>query len=149
IPLSAMASVEYSNSYAGIRRLDQKRVISLSSNVLASHNENEVVADIRQRLADHPVPDGVTVAMTGAQEEQAETASFLSIAFGLGLALMFMIIVLQFNSISKPLIILSVILLSPIGVLLGVSIFKMDMSIVMTGVGLLALTGLVVRNGIL
>jgi len=149
IPLSAVASVEYSNSYAGIRRIDQKRVISLSSNVLASHNENEVVADIRQRLADYPVPDGVTVAMTGAQEEQAETASFLSIAFGLAFALMFMILVLQFNSISKPLIILSEILLSLIGVLLGFSIFKMEMSIVMTGVGLLALTGLVVRNGIL
>src|SRR5690606_4065794 len=147
IPLSAVASVEYSNSYAGIRRIDQKRVISLSSNVLASHNENEVVADIRQRLADYPVPDGVTVAMTGAQEEQAETASFLSIAFGLAFALMFMILVLRFHAISKPLIILSEILLSLIGVLLGFSIFKMEMSIVMTGVGLLALTGLVVRNG--
>lgn len=149
IPLSAVATVEYSNSFAGIRRIDQKRVITLSSNVLASHNENEVVADVLDHIAEFNAPDGVTIAMTGAQEDQAETASFLMVAFGLAFALMFMILVLQFNSISKPLIILSEILLSLIGVLLGFSLFRMEMSIVMTGVGLLALTGLVVRNGIL
>ncbi len=149
VPLSAVATVEYSNSYAGIKRIDLKRVITLSSNVLASHNENEVVADIKSRLENFDVPDGVTVEMTGAQEEQAEAGAFLMTAFGLAFALMFMILVVQFNSIGKPVIILSEIVLSLIGVLIGFSLFRMEISIVMTGVGILALTGLVVRNGIL
>jgi multidrug efflux pump subunit AcrB len=149
VPLSAVANIEYSNSYAGIKRIDLKRVVTLSSNVLASHNENAVVADIQERLKSFEVPDGVTVKMTGAQEDQAETSSFLLLAFGLAGALMFMILVTQFNSISKPLIILSEIVFSVIGVLIGFSIFKMEISIVMSGVGIMALAGLVVRNGIL
>ncbi|HYG02394.1 MAG TPA: efflux RND transporter permease subunit [Chryseosolibacter sp.] len=149
VPLSAIAKVEYANSYAGIRRIDLKRVITLSSNVLVGFNENEVVADIKDRMKSFSIPDGVTVDMTGAQEEQAETGAFLSLAFGLAFALIFMILVTQFNSISKPLIILSEIVFSIIGVLIGFSIFKMEISIVMTGVGIMALAGLVVRNGIL
>jgi multidrug efflux pump len=149
VPLSAVASVEYSNSYAGIKRIDLKRVITLSSNVLASHNENAVVADIKGRIASFDVPDGVTVNMTGAQQEQEETGAFLMTAFGLAFALMFMILVIQFNSISKPVIILLEIVFSLIGVLIGFSLFKMEISIVMTGVGVMALAGLVVRNGIL
>lgn len=149
VPLSSIATVEYSNSFAGIKRIDLKRVVTLSSNVLASHNENEVVADIKERLEDFSVPDGVTVDMTGAQQEQAETGAFLMMAFGLAFALMFMILVIQFNSISKPVIILSEILFSIIGVLIGFSLFKMEISIIMTGVGVMALAGLVVRNGIL
>jgi multidrug efflux pump len=149
VPLSSVATIEYSNSYAGIKRIDLKRVVTLSSNVLASHNENEVVADIKERLKSFDIPNGVTVEMTGAQEEQAETGAFLMMAFGLAFALMFMILVTQFNSISKPVIILSEIVFSIIGVLIGFSLFKMEISIIMTGVGIMALAGLVVRNGIL
>jgi multidrug efflux pump subunit AcrB len=149
VPLSSVATVEYANSFAGIKRIDLKRVITLSSNVLASHNENEVVADIKERMESFDVPDGVTVDMTGAQQEQAETGAFLAFAFFLAFAMMFMILVVQFNSISKPLIILSEIILSLIGVLIGFSLFRMEISIIMTGVGVMALAGLVVRNGIL
>jgi multidrug efflux pump len=149
IPLSAIATVDYSNSYAGITRIDLKRVITLSSNVLGGFNENEVVADIKERMKSFPIPDGVTVDMTGAQQDQEETSSFLALAFGLAFAMIFMILVAQFNSVSKPLIILSEILFSIIGVLIGFSIFKMEISIIMTGVGIMALAGLVVRNGIL
>jgi multidrug efflux pump len=149
VPLSAVAKAEFTNSYAGITRIDQKRVITLSSNVLGDYNANEVVTDITARLRDFPAPDGVTIRMTGEQEDQKETSDFLSVAFGLAFALMFMILVIQFNSVSKPIIILSEILFSIIGVLIGFSIFKMEISIVMTGVGVMALAGLVVRNGIL
>lgn len=149
VPLSSIATIEYSNSYAGIRRIDQKRVITLSSNVLSSHNENEVVADIKSRLSSFAIPDGVTVDMTGAQQEQEETGAFLATAFGLAFALMFMILVIQFNSVSKPVIILLEIVFSLIGVLIGFSLFRMEISIIMTGVGIMALAGLVVRNGIL
>jgi multidrug efflux pump len=149
IPLSAIATVEYSNSFAGVKRIDQKRVVTLQSNVLGGFNPNEVVADIQNRLDNYPVPDGVTVKMTGEQEEQAETMAFLGMAFGLAFGLMFMILVIQFNSVSKPVIILLEIVFSIIGVLIGFSLFKMEISIIMTGVGIMALAGLVVRNGIL
>ncbi len=149
VPLSAIATAEYSSSYAGIRRIDQKRTVTIASNVLGGFNENEVVADIKSRLESFAIPDGVIVDMTGAQEEQAETFSFLLLAAALAAGLIFMILVLQFNSVSKPFIIGAEILFSIIGVLIGFSLFKMEISIVMTGVGIMALAGLVVRNGIL
>jgi len=87
--------------------------------------------------------------MGGQQEEQKETSDFLGVALVASIGLIFLILVTQFNSISKPLIILSEIIFSLIGVLLGFSIFQMDMSIVMTGIGIIALAGIVVKNGIL
>ncbi len=149
VPLASIAKIEYSNSYAGISRIDQKRVISLSSNVLSGYNENAVVADIKAGLADFSYPDGIEVKMTGAQEQQGETTTFLGVAAMLAFGLIFMILVIQFNSVSKPMIILSEILFSIIGVLIGFSLFKMELSIVMSGVGIMALAGIVVRNGIL
>jgi len=149
VPLSAIAKIDYSNSYAGIKRIDQKRVISLSSNVLTDFNPNAVVAEVQGHLNEITVPDGVTIKMTGEQEDQAETQAFLGRAGLLAIGLMFMILVIQFNSISRPLIILSEIVFSVIGVLIGFSLFKMEISIVMSGVGIMALAGIVVRNGIL
>jgi multidrug efflux pump len=149
VPLSAIAKVEYSNNYAGIRRIDQKRVISIFSNVLNGYNPNELVQIIKDKLDEFPKPDNVEFKMTGEQEDLAETTAFMGKAFGIAGMLILMILVMQFNSISKPLIILAEILFSVIGVLLGFAIFKMEVSVVMSGVGLLALAGIVVRNGIL
>jgi multidrug efflux pump len=149
VPMSAIASVGYTNTYAGVRRIDQKRVITLSSNVLSDFNENNVVADIKERLKSFDTPDGVEIKMTGAQEDQKETSDFLGVAMMSALGLILLILVLQFNSTSKPLIILMEILFSVIGVLLGFSLFRMEISIVMSGIGIMALAGIVVRNGIL
>jgi multidrug efflux pump len=149
VPLSAVAKIEYSNSYAGIRRINQKRVITISSNVLSGYNANEIVPQISEAVASISKPDEVSVKMTGEQEDQAETSAFLGVAFLVAFGLMFMILVLQFNSVGRPLIILSEILFSIIGVLIGFSLFKMEISIVMTGMGIMALAGIVVRNGIL
>ena len=149
VPLSAVAKIEYSNSYAGIRRIDQKRVITISSNVLSGFNANEIVPQINESIASISKPDDVTIRMTGEQEEQAETGAFLGVAFMIAFGLMFMILVLQFNSVGRPLIILSEIVFSIIGVLIGFSLFRMEISIVMTGMGVMALCGIVVRNGIL
>ncbi len=149
VPLSSVASISYSNSYAGVRRIDQKRVITLASNVLSGYNANEIVATIQKSLKNFSVPDEVTIKMTGEQEKQKETMDFLTVAFSIAIGLIFMILVVQFNSSSKPLIILSEIVFSIIGVLIGFSLFKMEISIVMVGVGVMALSGLVVRNGIL
>jgi multidrug efflux pump subunit AcrB len=124
-------------------------VITVSSNVLSDFNPNNVVADINAKLAGFNTPDGVTIKMTGEQEDQEETSAFLGVAFFIAFGLIFMILVTQFNSTSRPVIIMAEILFSIIGVLIGFSLFKMEISIVMSGVGIMALAGIVVRNGIL
>lgn len=78
--MSAIATIEYANSFAGINRIDQKRVITISSNVLGDANPNAVVTSIKDKLRDFSVPDGVTIKMTGEQEDQAETGAFLGVA---------------------------------------------------------------------
>ncbi|MCX6166954.1 MAG: efflux RND transporter permease subunit [Sphingobacteriales bacterium] len=149
VPVSAFAGVEYVNTYGGIKRKQQKRIIILSSNVLGGYNPNEVVAAIQEEVDQFPKLDAVSVKMAGEQEEQMETAAFLGNALLISLGLILIILVTQFNSVSKPIIILSEILFSIIGVILGITIFRMDMSIVMSGIGIVALAGIVVRNGIL
>lgn len=149
IPLSSVAKVTYGNTYGGIKRKNQKRLVTLSSNVLSGYNANEIVAKIQKSVKRYPLPPDVMVTMTGEQEKQAETGAFLGKAMLISFGLIFLILVTQFNSISKPVIIFVEILFSIIGVLLGLSIFKMSISVVMTGVGVIALAGIVVRNGIL
>jgi multidrug efflux pump subunit AcrB len=149
VPVSAFSGVEYVNTYGGIKRKQQKRIIILSSNVLGGFNPNEVVAAIQEEVDQFPKLDAVSVKMAGEQEEQMETAAFLGNALLISLGLILIILVTQFNSVSKPIIILSEILFSIIGVILGITIFRMDMSIVMSGIGIVALAGIVVRNGIL
>jgi len=149
VPMSSFGDIEYVNTYGGIKRKQQKRIIILSSNVLSEYNANEVVKEIQTEINQFDAPDGVEIRMAGEQEEQLETAAFLGSALMYAFGLILIILVLQFNSISKPFIILSEILFSIIGVLLGITIFRMEMSIVMSGVGIIALAGIVVRNGIL
>lgn len=149
VPVSSFADVRYGTTYGGIKRKDLKRIISLTSNVLGGYNENEVVAAIRQELAGFKAPAGVNITMGGQQEEQAETGAFLGRAMSIAVCLIFLILIMQFNSLSRTLIIMSEILLSWLGVFLGTSIFRNDFSIVMSGIGMVALAGIVVRNGIL
>jgi multidrug efflux pump len=149
VPISSVADVTYGTTYGGIKRKDVKRVITVSSNVLNGFTGPDVVANIQKALKTFPTPPGYTIKMGGAQENQKETSDFLPLA-GLGaLALIFLILVTQFNSFSKPLIILSEVLFSIAGVFWGLAITGMNISIVMTGVGIIALAGIVVKNGIL
>jgi multidrug efflux pump len=149
VPLGSFADLDYGNTYGGIKRKDEKRIISLSSNVLSDFNPNEVVANIQAEIDQFNAPAGVNLRMGGEQEEQAETAAFLGGAMLSSMALIFLILMIQFNSFSRSLIIMSEILLSIVGVFLGVGFFDMDIVIVMTGIGVVALAGIVVRNGIL
>ncbi|GAB2948482.1 efflux RND transporter permease subunit [Hymenobacter coalescens] len=149
VPISSVADVKYSTTYGGIKRKDVKRVITISSNVLSGFTGPDVVRNIETALKAYPTPPGYTIKMGGAQEDQKETSDFLPVA-GLGaLALIFLILVVQFNSFSKPVIILSEVLFSIAGVFWGLAITGMNISIVMTGVGIIALAGIVVKNGIL
>ncbi len=149
IPLSSVADIDYINSYGQINRLDLKRVITLSSNVLDGYNANEINAQLRQIIPAFSGKSGVEVRITGEQEEQMESMIFLSKAMLISMFLVMFILITQFNSMSKTVIIISEVFFSLIGVLLGYMIFGMTFSILMTGMGIVALAGIVVRNGIL
>jgi multidrug efflux pump subunit AcrB len=149
IPLSSVASVQYQNAYGGINRKDLKRVITVYSNLLSGYNSNEVNFRIRQELKNFNMPNGVEINLTGEQEEQKDNSIFLMKALLVSLFLVMFILITQFNSVSKPFIIITEVLFSIIGVLLGFGLFKLPYSIIMTGVGIVALAGIVVRNGIL
>lgn len=149
IPISSFATIDYATTYGGIKRKNQKRIISLSSNVLTGFNENEVVASVTEAIKDFNAPSGVQLKMGGQQEEQAETMGFLGNAMFIAVALIFLILVMQFNSFSRTIIIMTEIIFSVFGVMLGCGLFKTDISIVMSGIGIVALAGIVVRNGIL
>jgi multidrug efflux pump len=149
VPMAAFSDVKYTNTYGGIRRKNQDRMVTISSNVLTGYNPNNIVAEVTNALKDYKAPEGVTISMGGEQEEQEAAGKFLMGALLSSLCIILLILITQFNSIGKTLIILSEILFSIIGVLLGLAIFNMDFSIFMMGIGIVALAGIVVRNGIL
>lgn len=149
IPLASVAKINYDNAYGGIKRKNLKRIITLSSNVIDGYNANQIVSEINKNLPKFNKKEGVDVKLTGEQEDQKESMAFLSKAMLLSIFLIMFIMITQFNSISKPLIIFSEVFFSIIGVLLGFIIFGMSISIIMTGMGIVALAGIVVRNGIL
>jgi multidrug efflux pump subunit AcrB len=149
IPLSTVAKIDYSSTFAGIKRLDQKRVITVYSNVLSGFSANDIVPIIKSKVKSFPLHEGTNIKLTGEQEDQQETAVFLMKAMIIALGAIFFILITQFSSVSKSLIILSEVIFSIVGVLLGVMIFQMDLVIMMTGLGVVALGGIVVRNGIL
>jgi multidrug efflux pump len=149
IPISSLAKLRYDNSISTINRKNQKRVVTLSSDVTEGASANAIVPLIEQLVSTMDIPEGYEVKLTGEQEQQAETSDFLGKAFLGAFALMFLILVTQFNSVVKPLIIASTVLFSLIGVALGFAIFRVPFSVVMTGVGIFALAGIVIRNGIL
>ncbi|HNO29108.1 MAG TPA: efflux RND transporter permease subunit [Chitinophagales bacterium] len=151
IPLSAFATIDYASTYSAIKRIDQKRVVTVSSNLLTGYESQQpvIMNQIKAALEGFDTPEGVTIGYTGASQDMEETFSFLGVAWLISLFLIVIILVAQFNSISKPIIIFAEVLFSIIGVLLGYGLFGMDFSAVMTGVGIVALLGIVVRNGIL
>ncbi len=150
IPLNAVADIRYGTTFSAINRKNQERLITLGSNVLTGYNANEIVGRINDEvIPELEIPEGYTVKTAGEQEDQQETTNFLAIAAASAVLLMFLVMVFQFNSVSKPTIIFTTILFSLIGVLLGFSLTGMTISIVMTGVGFIALMGIVVKNGII
>lgn len=150
VPISAVAKIDLTSTYGSIKRKNLKRVITLYSNVLSGYTPTAVNAELTKVIKNfRQKPDDVTIQQTGEGEQQAEAASFLSRALMIALALILIILVLQFNSISKPVIILTEIIFSVIGVLLGFAITGMEVSVVMTGIGIVGLAGIVVKNGIL
>ncbi len=151
VPLATVADISYSTTFSQINRTDAQRTITLSSDVTAAYKERatEINQLILKELQDLELPAGYSISQGGEQKEQAEAMSFLSTAFLIAIAIIYLILAAQFNSIIKPFIIFFTIILSLIGVLLGFLVFDKTFSVIMSGVGIIALAGIVVKNGIL
>jgi len=153
VPLSAVASVDYTNTTGGIKRKNVKRTIQLQSNVLDPTMVPGVNAELLTKINDFKaktaIPSDITLKQTGQSEQEKETNEFLLLSFFIALGLIFLILVLQFNSMSKSFIVITEIFFSVIGVLLGYAITGMTIATIMLLVGIVGLAGIVIKNGIL
>jgi len=148
IPVAALVSEENTTSYSAIKHRNLTRVVTLYSSVLAGYNANAVVDQVKLSLTNFEIPSSVRFQFSGEIEEQEKNMAFLSNALAAALGLILLLLVFQFNSISKPLIILLSIFLSFTGVFLGLILFQMPFVILMTMMGIISLAGIVVNNGV-
>ena len=148
VPISSVIETKETTAFNSIKRKDLKRVITIYSNVLEGFNGNEIVGQLKTSLNNYHLPKRMNLAFTGEQEKQAENMAFLLKALLIGLGGIMLILVAQFNSVSKPIIILMAVMLSLAGVFLGLVIFHMDFIIIMTMMGIISLAGIVVNNAI-
>jgi multidrug efflux pump subunit AcrB len=148
VPISAIASARQTSTYSSVKRKNMKRMITITSNVLDGYNANEVVAEIKEAIVDYELPEENALKFTGEQEDQAKEMAFLGNALMIAVFLIFLIIVSQFNSLSTPIIIVVSVVLSLIGVFIGLVTFRMDFVVIMTMIGIISLAGIVVNNAI-
>ncbi len=149
IPITAVADFEVGGGLGSITRLDLKRVATVQADAAPGYNGNAVLAQVQALLApyEQTLPPGYTLTYTGANEEQQESFGFLTTALLIGVALIFLIMVAQFNSVSGPFIIIVAVGLSLTGVLLGLIITRTPFSL-FTFIGIISLAGIVVNNNI-
>lgn len=163
VPLSNFVTRQPVKKLAEIERRDQKRYFDIKAAVLPDLTETRMVDGVETKiiinaneriefltsfLNDNPLPAGVSWEWTGDQEDQAESQAFLASAFSAALALMFIILLAQFNSFYNSFIVLIAVVLSTVGVLIGMLVMGQAFSIIMTGTGIVALAGIVVNNNI-
>ncbi|WP_194774510.1 efflux RND transporter permease subunit [Pararhodonellum marinum] len=148
VPISAVADLQYGSTYGSVKRKDMERVITISSNVNDGFNATAINDQIKDLLNNYELPEGISVKFTGEQEEQEKSAAFLMQALMIAISVIFLVIVAQFNSVTTPFIIMASVVLSTIGVFLGLTIFNMEFVIIMTGIGIISLAGVVVNNAI-
>ena len=149
IPLVSVADINVGSGLGSVTRLDQERVVTVQGDVAEGFNGNAVLAQVQGFLADYisDLPPGYSVDYTGESEEQQESFGFLFTALLIGIALITMILIAQFNSISNPLIIMVAVGLSLIGVLLGLILTRTAFGL-FTFIGIISLAGIVVNNAI-
>lgn len=149
IPLISIADTEVRGGLGSITRLDLSRVATVTGKAAAGYNGNAILAEVKAHLADYEktVPMGYRLNYTGESEEQQESFGFLTYVLLIGVSLIFMIMVAQFNNVSSPFIIMVAVGLSLIGVLLGLIITRTPFGL-MTFIGVISLAGIVVNNNI-
>ena len=150
VPISATVKLKNANSFSAIKHKDLSRVVTVYSPILAGYNANEVFLNVKKAIETgfEGFKNNVSYSFTGEIAEQEKNMSFLVSALFTALGLILFLLVLQFNSISNPLIILLSIFLSFTGVLYGISVFNMPFVIMMTMMGIISLSGIVVNNGV-
>jgi len=153
VPISAVASIDYTSTTGAVKRKNVKRTIQLQSNVPDPTMVAKVNADLQVEINKFKekarIPADVSIRLSGQSEQELETQKFLGTALLIALGIIFLILVLQFNSMSKPFIVITEIFFSIIGVLLGYAITGMTIATIMLGVGIVGLAGIVIKNGIL
>ncbi len=149
VPLSTLAEIEYTGAIGDIVRIDNQRVVTIKANVDETKIPGPVArAQAEKLLSDLPLPPGYSLKFTGEMQEQQESQDFLAKAFVVALFLIFFVLVSQFNSVTKPIIIMTSVILSLGGAFLGLAVFRQPFGIIMTGVGVISLAGVVVNNAI-
>ncbi|OHB64416.1 MAG: hypothetical protein A2Y76_05535 [Planctomycetes bacterium RBG_13_60_9] len=147
VPLSSLGWLEYRGGFGTISRIDQKRVVTLSADT-EGRLSSAVLADVQTRLKQLPLPAGYEIGYAGEKETEDESRTFLGKAFGIAILLITLVLVIQFNSLLVPLIIMITVILSLIGALMGLLICKLPFGIIMSGIGAISLAGVVVNNAI-
>ena len=148
VPLISVAEVNYEKGPGSIKRKDLKRVVTITGNVDAAFNQNEVLGRVMAELEDFNLPPDYKIEYTGQNEEQEKASAFLGNAFMIAFFGIFLILVIQFNSLSQPVMIMLAVTISLIGVFIGLIVFAMPFGIIMTGIGVISLAGVVVNNNI-
>ncbi len=148
VPIQNFVELRPSPKTGAIQRIDGLRVNTIQADVAKGILVNDKIAELREQLQRLDLPEGVTATFAGQPEDQAQAAGFLATAFGGALLLMFMTMLIQFNSFYQTLLVMSAIALSTIGVLLALLVTGRPFGIVMTGVGIIAVGGIVVHNNI-
>ncbi len=147
IPLPNIARIESSSGVGTIQHKDLKRVVTVSAKV-DGRNENTALHECMDKLAKYNLPTGYFIEFTGQNEEQNESQEFLTQTFFVALFLIALVLISQFNSLILPLIIMFSVILSLIGVLIGLMVTGTSFGIIMTGLGVISLAGVVVNNAI-
>ncbi|NQZ32349.1 MAG: efflux RND transporter permease subunit [Oceanospirillaceae bacterium] len=148
VPLSNFVTLEPGAKTGSINRTDSRRVITIQAEVAEGTLVNDKVKEMEQKLADINFDQQIRIEFKGEDEQQKETGEFLASAFSIAIFMMFLILVTQFNNIYQAFLVLSAIVFSTAGVLLGLMITSQPFGIVMGGVGMIALAGIVVNNNI-
>ena len=149
IPLVSVAELNPASGFGSITRIDLERVVTIEGDAAPGYNGPEVLSQVQNYLSDYrqTLPAGYTMEYTGGNEEQQEAFGFLTTALMIGIALIFLVLIAQFNSVSAPFIIMVAVGLSLIGVLLGLILTRTPFSL-FTFIGIISLAGIVVNNNI-
>ncbi|MCK6530070.1 efflux RND transporter permease subunit [Myxococcota bacterium] len=148
VPLSAVASYELAAGSGSIRHVDQDLVVTIEGDVLQGFNQNAVRAQVQDAIGKAAPPQGYALRLGGADDEQRDAQEFLGRAFLIALALISLVLIAQFNAFSQPVIILSSVVMSLVGVLWGLILTGTSFGVIMTGIGVISLAGVVVNNAI-
>ncbi|WP_019274445.1 efflux RND transporter permease subunit, partial [Vibrio coralliilyticus] len=148
VPITNFASIIPDHKQDTIRRIDGHRVINIFADMKEGYNLALELPNVEQALADLNLPDGVEFKIRGQNEEQENSSAFLQKAFLIALVVMALILITQFNSFYQAFLILSAVLFSTVGVFVGLLIFQKPFGVIMSGIGVIALAGIVVNNNI-